>query len=138
MKLTRDEILNMPAGRGLDALIAIKLLGLSVEHLPVVYEEGYTEDGTDGWSGFVCPRCRRPEDMLDEPCAKNYSTDISAAWKVVDKLNRDGWYVSVFTGHKFECALSHPNPKRGNYCKGETAPLAICRAALLAVTDTYR
>lgn len=117
MNMTRDEILNMPAGRALDALIEYHIMKTQVPrnsdgHLSRSWVDGYGYENTF------------------------YSTDIAAAWDVVEKLNRDGWYVSVFTGHKFECALSHPNPKRGNYCKGETAPLAICRAALLAVQST--
>lgn len=142
--MTRDEIINMPAGRKMDALIAELVMGLSVEHLPVRYEEGNTEDGADGWSGFVCPRCRRPQDMLDEPCAKNYSTDITAAWQVVELLSNDGyapnlvnddggkWYLS-FDGTQnldpvtFVTAFTD-TPEL--WC--ESAPLAICRAALLA------
>src|SRR4030042_6402550 len=81
-----DYIYDMPAGRELDALIAEKVMGLNLKHLPAVYEERYTSDGKDGWSGFVCPRCRYPQDMLDGPCCQQYSTNIFAAWEVVEKM----------------------------------------------------
>lgn len=117
----------------MDALVAERVLGLSLEHLPVVYEEGNTEDGKDGWSGFVCPRCRRPADMLDEPCVKRYSTDIAAAWKVVEKINRMWAITRLPSENIYQAAFIDRAPLLE--VAAETAPLAICRAALLAVME---
>jgi hypothetical protein len=79
-EVTRDEIVNMPAGREMDVTVGYHVMDL------------------------VAP----PE--LYPP----YSTDIAAAWqvwlKVMDKMP-------------------------GLYITAHTAPLAICRAALLIVWD---
>lgn len=146
--MTRDEILKLEAGRELDALVAEKVMGLSLEHLPTVYEKGNTEDGQDGWSGFVCPKCRRSQDMLDEPCAKAYSTNIAAAWEVFKFLSAnsietvvrkenvesvsigydsEGWSCSIWWFKDIQSA----HAVEGIYA--ETPELAICRAALLAL-----
>jgi len=130
--MTRDEIPNMHAGREMDALIAENVTRMSTEHLPVVYEEGNTSDGKDGWCGFVCPMCRRPSDMLDEPCTQPYSTDISAAWEVVEKIR-------FMVGQGFDLCTSvggwMANFGGGVIGYGETPSLAICRAAMLAVME---
>lgn len=58
-----------------------------------------------------------------------YSTDISAAWMVVEKFPA----VSLtFRGKYWFCDV---NQVDFDYSQAETAPLAICRAALLAVTE---
>lgn len=64
-----------------------------------------------------------------------YSTDISAAWLVVQKLGARGFMmhksiVGNYWRARFDVpvvALEEP------YVLAETAPLAICRAALLLV-----
>ena len=69
-----------------------------------------------------------------------FSTDIEAAWRVVDKLIEDGWQVCI----------AHPSAGPGPWgvdvykwlesievlatADAATVPLDICRAALLAVT----
>jgi len=98
--MTKDEIMNMPAGREMDTLIAKSIFG----------------NVKKSWDWeFTLP---------------SYSTDISAAWRVVEKMSDGetpndvelrtsvrGWRCDFFKG----------------YANAETAPLAICRAALLAV-----
>ena len=104
--MTREEILNMPAGREMDALIAKFVMKVDSPH-------------------DVC----------------KFSTDIADAWTVVEKMkskhfriyyksvpfHKDdkepiGWMCSV---SGFEFMPEH----------ADTAPLAICRAALLAVME---
>ena len=69
-----------------------------------------------------------------------YSTDISAAWEVVNKLSGgfyfsiDGQWRSQLTGKiswrsRFKPSLDAP------YISGDTAPHAICLAALKAVGE---
>jgi len=90
-----------PVSRCLDAWIATDVMGLDTsKHLEEVWEEGYTEDGQDGWSDFVCPRCKATtRHGPNEPCAKYYSASIAAAWEVWDKLTDNGWIVSVCLGN---------------------------------------
>jgi len=61
-----------------------------------------------------------------------YSTDIAAAWQVVEKLTRrdDKLFFTLETpisGSAWECWFS------GEWAEGETASHAICLAALKAV-----
>lgn len=65
-----------------------------------------------------------------------YSTDIAAAWQVVDALLARGWYVSVSArpGEPADCTFSQTF--RHCISSGKTAPAAICRAALVVGTET--
>lgn len=91
----------MEAGRELDALIAEKIMG-----------QDYSLNSLEG--SLV---------LKDPP---HYSTNIAAAWEVVEKLGPDwdlismeqGWIASVGSSER---------------ARAETAPLAICLAALKAM-----
>lgn len=67
-----------------------------------------------------------------------YSVSIAAAWQVLEKLSADGYSYQV---------LEHSDPKRGdclcelwkdfyrwNVNHQDTVPLAICRAAIKAIS----
>lgn len=102
--MTRDEILNIPAGREMDALIATHFT--KFEH----YQgEWWWQDGT-----------------LDE--LPDYSTDIGAAWwGVVEKfpevhMEHRGINDFCMIGDDFDTVAICP-----------TMAEAICKAALLAV-----
>ena len=124
---------EMPAGRELDELIAQRVTGwpkpdaTSCELL----ENACWALATDN-RGFDCWRYRGPR----------YSTEIADAWDVVEAtIYPKGWFLAPmpdtggwwgvfrwefiegrdFGGGQYEVAI------------GETAPLAICRAALTEV-----
>lgn len=111
----------MEAGRELDALVAEKVMGLHVEW----------RNGLPMWVGKVLPGSPYVlEDGLYGHTIESYSTEIAAAWKVGEKArairleNREpdslkGWRCSY----------------NGFLGTGETAPLAICRAALEAIEE---
>jgi len=112
--MTRDEILAMPSGREMDVLIA-KKLDLFRKH-PKQGDYFLTENHIH--IGYV----------------PQFSTDISAAWEVVDKFYSmtldkysDGseWRVYLVTERDGKNVDAH--------AVADTAALAICRAALLAV-----
>ena len=68
---------------------------------------------------------------------RSYSTDISAAWEVVEKCENFNCYVDLIAlsnKRGWKCAVYDVNKISGNAI-AETAPLAICRAALLAVME---
>lgn len=74
----------------------------------------------------------------DEPC---YSTDISAAWLVVEKMRSVGlWFLleyeeppqCCYTSFYVPINESGENGSQGN-AYADTAPLSICLAALKAV-----
>lgn len=113
----------MQAGRDLDALIAEKVMGLRVEPCRKIGE----------------PRAIANEHGHFERFIPHYSTDIADAWEVVEKLHmqadeegdvilsinvskeRVGYRCEILC---FEAAYVHD---------ADTAPLAICLAALAAV-----
>ena len=70
-----------------------------------------------------------------------YSTSIAAAWEVVEKLRVKFPLVKVESrpNQRWQCEVYFPNPSGGLPSpdiaieEADTAPLAICRAALKAV-----
>ena len=104
--------MDMIAGIEMNALVAVNIMEIDVKH-----------------------------DWHWKHTTKNYSDDISAAWEVVEKLKKIGWSLSI---------IEHAEPA-GDYVveiwrrdlvgdedkifvfRAETAPLAICRAALSVV-----
>lgn len=98
---------EMKPGRELDALIAEKVMGLATAE----------EDSDENWVPVGVP---------------GYSTDIAAAWEVVGKLWEDQESVFELTrpvGSGFNCRFRQGAIKEW----GETAPHAICLAALKSV-----
>ena len=108
-----EEFLNMPAGREMDVLIAKWIFG----------------DVKKSWDWeFTLP---------------SYSTDISAAFVVAEKLSTE-WDFAIVNNQNFSKYPEHPYGFRLQaldkdshiktiFALGETAALAICRAALLTV-----
>ena len=113
--MTKDEILAMKPGRELDTLVAEKIFGLE-----------YME----------CIGCYIDSNG-DEQKIQRHSTDIETAWEVIEKI----------IANKLEPMLSFQN---GLWCMAilnaryndpfidlaqcKTAPEAICKAALVAVS----
>lgn len=115
--MTRDEILKMEAGRELDALVAKDVMGW--HKLDGNWKDNIWEKADGHIKGDWHP-----------------SEDISAAWEVVTKIRSMGWGVDISWFHEFiYCALHKPDSVIIKQANAETAPLAICRAALLAVME---
>ena len=131
-KPTIEQVRAEPAGRQMDAWVAEYVMGLPNVHMC----EGYlihTQDSIQ-WNGAL---------VVDF-----YSTDIAAAWKVVEKLNNVQMpnHVGPTRVHR----LSNCNNSWHiifcsdfGYPPGEevvenTAPLAICRASLLSVLEKQK
>ena len=124
--MTRDEILAMEAGRELDALVAEKVMertlmdGLGGTAIRVVY---YGKD--------------TPHPL------PYYSTNIAAAWEVVAKIKPDidggiavEWLIDGGDDRAWHTEIWTRGEKYRQYCSfAPTAPLAICRAALLATQE---
>lgn len=89
------------AGRELDALVAEKVMG--VETMQKLYPSMMAKGGA--W-------------------LPHFSTDIAAAWEVVEKMRREGYIFDIEIRKDYV----------GVNCEHcESAPLAICLAALRAV-----
>ena len=121
---------EMPTGRELDALVAEKVMGLE-------RREWKPYAAPEGWFPKDAPSCnwRDENDRFHDPEGYEshlplYSFDIAAAWEVVGSS-------ACEYGHKFSLEYEHDvwyACVSGMYeAQADTAPLAICRAALKAV-----
>jgi hypothetical protein len=122
LKMMRDKILNTPAGREMDMLIAVQVMGWVLTDV-----SAYSPTGS-AWARNV---------HGDDDWLEYYSTDIAAAWKLVEKLcNETGCDVVRVCKRDPEIFAEWScNFGRGFEAFGNTAPLAICRAALLVVLN---
>jgi len=117
------KIDDIPAGRKLDALVAERVFGASRR---------------DVWYYYDSPK---NEVSASVP---HYSTDIKAAWEVVNWIEANRW-TFILTGPEY---LNEEGKLVGGYkaifidsrserpavrATADTLPLAICRAALKAV-----
>lgn len=119
--MTRDEILALKPGRELDALVAEKVMGWTYGH-PCP-------------EGMDCLHWVDEKGEVRDYKPPQYSTDISAAWEVFEK---NGYYGNVsYMGVEYVCTLWSKWDDEGLgvdvTATGNTAPEAICKAALLAV-----
>lgn len=125
----------MIAGRELDALVAEKVMGWSA----VKNKNGYSEVDYALMGGGLMSR-----DSGWSP-----SENLEHIWDVVDQMRKDGFSFTCFQPSSFRnttivsfiCPMGpcekHGNPNsthHGAYdVEAETAPLAVCRAALMAL-----
>lgn len=117
-----SEANELPAGRELDALIASKVMGW-----PIV--EGRTND-----NGVISPCWTSYRDDVSLRPIPEYSADIAAAWQVVEKIAHN---VKLTKYHRngeplFECVIDRIALSQMVSEIADTAPIAICRAALKA------
>ena len=128
--------------REIDAQVAVEVVGV---------------DNMD----FLCPRCLGTHfgstigddnEVIDRVChgppmscgwrgpaieaCPAYSTDIGAAWSVVEKMEENGFFFHLDTGcHAGNVCTFFIAPNMDDICEGvaDTAPMAICLAALEAL-----
>lgn len=119
----------MKPGPELDALVAEKVMGWK-------------------WENFGKPMLAPPEQIIQitEFCDKHtgyrevniyippYSTDISAAWQVVEKLKKDHVFSLKIAGNGTHAHVSFTDLDNKNYDPCDNIPHAICLAALKAVS----
>jgi hypothetical protein len=139
--MTRDEILNMPAGRELDSIIADCIFG--IETVKPKSRTDYVEDIHARPKGSSAK-------WIDCEVLKFYSSNMDAAWEVFEFVSKsseetslsrnavenisighdsDGWMCSIWWFRDIQSS----HAVEGIYA--DTAPLAICRAALLAILN---
>lgn len=107
----------MKPGRGLDQLIAEKVMGHKILVNQSLYPDGLGEQ---------CGSVYGP--------LGHYSADIAAAWEVVLEMAKRGHPVEIYAGGSGD-GSSWTVTFFGGSCGNEyadTAPLAICLAALKA------
>lgn len=112
---------DLKPGRELDALVAEKVMGWSL----------------DGYFWYCGDKPTRYKSGLFED-EFSPSTDIAAAWEVVEKLNLISWNrVLAKTSDGRWCTAVFSEMDQDHCCEydtiAESAPHAICLAALKAV-----
>ncbi len=118
--MTRDDILNMPASREMDALIANMVMGwkwVTTQRMADGELTGISRD--EGGVTYV-------------DTVPNYSKGLSAAWEVVNICHQYKIGSPSNLGNTFAFVQLRMKSAQAT---ADTAPLAICRAALLAVMD---
>lgn len=131
--MTKEEIMEMKPGPEFDILITEMVMGWK-RIAPVSWWKcGATFALKNAFGTIKCPKCQ----------ISSYSQDIEAAWEVVEKMmSKEYRYVlkGNFRGNgKHWCGFDNQewvdhNPLfQSPLC--DTLPLAICKAALIAITQ---
>lgn len=147
----------MKPGRELDALVAEKVMGyekmlVPKDSLPHIGGPGLRWPRQDGWlyleSGYPRFFEGHCNDIYVDPGGShvgqvpNYSTDIAAAWEVVEKLcevRENGVFprcvLQFVSPYGWSCFFEYGDVLNREHraAAAATAPLAICLAALAAV-----
>jgi hypothetical protein len=131
----------MPAGPELDALVAEKVMGIKPRAVRPAGEVGTAPVLVYTDNRYFADGCQ-PREQLEralEARPRPYSTDIAAAWEVVERLrltvtpHLDSWRAARCnwgqSGEINAVGMTNSRP----WVEAETAPLAICRAALLDI-----
>lgn len=118
-------IIDHPANECLDELVAIRIFGyIRIPHPGVPKFQKPTDNGVEAL--YYTPR---------------YSSEINEAWEVVEKLAKEpkAWVietVNIDTGLIYMVTYWGDSVETDQEAvTSSTAPLAICRASLLAVEE---
>lgn len=121
--MTHDEIMALE-GRKLDAAVAENVFGwTNVQITAFALAIGKPNPQDTAPFDAYCPRV-----------VPRYSTDIAAAWQVVEWMLRHGWHLDLASltanGQEWKARWEQGDVAHLHY---GTAPEAICKAALLAM-----
>lgn len=140
MKTETIDIDTMPAGREMDALVAEAMGWKRSKRTHHEYWEGrfefltspdghqiYRVENVGDWVGNT----HESEIYFREKCS--YSTSIAAAWEVAEKLANEAYAMYLYCGGAASWHCNFGQSWEGTLTgHADTAPLAICRAALKA------
>lgn len=123
------------AGRKLDALVAEKVMGRKWDEArcricgwPIVDNQmkGCVKDN--------CSMRPYPDRHADEPAS--YSTDLAAAWRVVEQLTASGFHFLLLKSADSKLSIASfylgPQDRSDESATDSSTTLAICLAALKA------
>lgn len=145
--MTRDEMLALPAGEELDAAVAEHIMGFRWFTTPrgdlrslLEPAEEYHHDKHPCWPIILCEDMSLPVASDGWRFIPKFSTDVAAAWRIMELLRgrfsnvslhaANGWGLTVWDIGRPVDPFSLHGP-----VNADAAPLAICRTALLAVTE---
>lgn len=116
--------MSLKPGRELDILVAEKIFGCKLS----------TRDPTFLYEGCDCPGHPHSYRHSDGQCTflplKNYSTDLSHVWEIVEKFLGKGKYLDLHYCGSMWHASFEDNALPTGFSK-DSAAMAICEAALI-------
>jgi hypothetical protein len=144
------DINKLIAGPELDAIVAEKVMGIRMGQC-----ENEELEAAD--AGMICPKCQAcsisKTNLVHDVVPKPYSTNIASAFEVAEKV---GLFKNCRHLHEVRVGIQkglqwtrtgwdwvveqvlEPLDKNVIISRGETAALAICRAALSLAPEEYQ
>ena len=127
--MSREAIMELKNGRETDILVGEQVMGWQVEtdsaRLKRLDHYFSSSKNAKWW--------RKPDGGGDD-ILPPYSSDLTAAWQVVEQMNRRGQTVFILkTFEANQVAFNHPDVTSPDYVIEKTVAGAICKAALVAV-----
>ncbi|HEX7900808.1 MAG TPA: hypothetical protein VF950_23820 [Planctomycetota bacterium] len=119
---------DLSPGRELDAAVAAKVMGWhDVKFQPIA--NAFGEKVLDEYAGHP------PNDLLKNAIIPKYSSNIQFAWEVLEKLKSISVFAAVISakGQPWVCKVNKDTAFVEE--RADAAPLAICKAALKAVSE---
>lgn len=128
-----QQLEQREAGRGLDAEIAERVMGYSwysfEDSSVFTYLVKWMNTDRETMVG------RRRDGALDSYTGRDYSTEVAAAFQVVEAMLADGWRIYI-DGPRFgdtEWRVMFAKDRLNEWALADTLPLAICLASLAAL-----
>lgn len=125
--ISRKDIMQLSNGREIDILIAEQVMGWQLEideaKLNRLNKYFSRDEGRNWW--------RKPEGgwYSDPP---SYSSDIAAAWQVVNRMNSRGQALFLLqSNEENRVAFGDPGALDPHYVSEKSMTAAICKAALI-------
>ena len=131
--MTESEFLAL-GPRERDALVAEKVMGLCPHNSSMVEPDTFDGEVSYYWCCWCFDR-RSSRHAFDQ---SRYTTDISAAWQVVEKMQEGGFIGGVYLPdpkakrYRWYVTIGSISLREGYAAYGDAAPFAICLAALRA------
>lgn len=124
---SRKEMMQLRSGPEIDVLVAEQIMGWQIEtDDPKLRKlQGYfSRDEHRRW-------WRAPEGGWHcEP--PSYSSDIAAAWQIVENMNSRGQFLFLSqSSEEYKAAFDEPHTISPHYISEKSVALAICKAALV-------
>ena len=119
---------DLSPGRELDAAIAAKVMGWhDVKFQPIA--NAFGEKVLDEYAGHP------PNDLLKNAIIPKFSTNIQFAWEVLEKIKSIAVFAAVISakGQPWVCKINKDTAFVEE--RADAAPLAICKAALKAMSE---
>ena len=123
---SREDLMQLSAGREIDVLVAEQIMGWQIEtDKPKLrkLQTYFSRDEERRWwrapeGGWYC-------DPL------SYSSDIAAAWHIVESMNTRGQFLFLSqSSEEYKAAFDEPRTISPDYISETSVALAICKAAL--------